>query len=226
MTYNIKGHGALLRGRHIERVAEVIRETAPDVVGIQEVHRRGWKARFHDQAAQLEELTGMHLHFGCAMANGETEYGNALLTRGDIVEAHVESLPGGGEPRALLAAKVEVRGTRFLAYVTHLAAWGRFGARKRLMQAQAVAARVAASDLPYVLMGDFNSSPSSAELRVFHDGSLVTSCFMEDVVTHRATRQCLDYIFVAPQWRIGNARVVTRGPSDHWPLLAELEQAS
>jgi endonuclease/exonuclease/phosphatase family metal-dependent hydrolase len=73
-------------------------------------------------------------------------------------------------------------------------------------------------------MGDFNSSPSSAELSAFHDGKIVMSCFVEKVVTHRATRQCLDYIFVDPGWSIRDARVLQTGPSDHWPLIAELER--
>jgi endonuclease/exonuclease/phosphatase family metal-dependent hydrolase len=225
MTYNIKGHGALLRGDHIDRVAEMIRASNADVIGIQEVHRRGWKARGHDQAAELERLTGMQLFFGRAMGKGDSEYGNALLTRGRIVDAHVEALPGGGEPRSLLVSTVDVDGTRLMAFVTHLAAWGRFGARKRLMQAEAVARLVTTAELPFVLTGDFNSSPTSAELRVFHDGAIVTSCFVDNVITHRATKQCLDYIFVDPKWRIRDARVMQGGPSDHWPLVAALERA-
>lgn len=224
MSYNIKGHGTLLRGAHIDRVAQLIAEEKPDLVGVQEVHRRTWKARFHDQAAELERLTGMQLAFGRAMAKGTTEYGNAILTRGRIADARIEPLPGSGEPRTLLAATVDIDGTTFTAYVTHLAAWGRFGMRTRLAQAEAVSRLVSQSTTPFVLTGDFNTSPSSAELRSFHDGELVMSCFVDPVVTHRATRQCLDYIFVDPSWHIRRAHVVTRGPSDHWPLIAELER--
>ena len=222
MTYNIKGHGSLLRGRHIERVAEVIRETNPDIAGIQEIHRGTWKVRFQDQAAELERLTGMQLYFGRAMGKGKTEYGNALLTRGRIVDAGIDPLPGGGEPRSLLRARVEIDGMQLIAYVTHLAAWGR--ARTRLMQAEAVARIVEKSELPFVLMGDFNSTPTSDELRVFHDGSIVSSCFAETIVTYRATKECLDYIFADPKWLIRDAKVIARGPSDHWPLLAAMER--
>jgi len=224
MTYNIKGHGALLRPRHLERIAEVIRETKPDIVGVQEMHRGTWKARFRDQAAELERLTGMHLFFGRAMGDGRSEYGNAVLTRGTIVDTHIDPLPGKGEPRSMLGATIDVDGVRLIAYVTHLAAWARFGSRTRLLQAEEVARLVAKSELPFVLLGDFNTSPSSAELRVFHDGTIVTSCFVEKIVTHRATKQCLDYIFADPSWQIRDARVIARGPSDHWPLLAAIER--
>jgi len=225
MTYNIKGHGALLRPRHLERIAAVIRETKPDIVGVQELHRGTWKARFRDQAAELERLTGMHLFFGRAMGNGSSEYGNAVLTRGTIVDTHIDPLPGNGEPRSMLGATIDVDGVRLVAYVTHLAAWARFGSRTRLLQAEAAARLVAKSELPFVLMGDFNTSPTSDELRVFHDGTIVTSCFAEKIVTYRATKQCLDYIFTDPTWRISDARVIARGPSDHWPLLATIERS-
>ena len=223
MTYNIKGHGALFGGAaHLERIAAVIREAKPDLVGVQEVHRKGWKARFHDQAAELERLTGMTMCFGRAMAKGSSEYGNAILTRGRIADSHLTPLPGSGEPRAVLCASVDLDGERLHAYVTHLAAWGRFGAKTRLGQAEAVAKLMEASERPFVLTGDFNSKPTSDELRAFHEGDLVLSCFLDPIVTHRATRQCLDYIFVDPGWKVTRADVVREGPSDHWPLVAEL----
>lgn len=224
MTYNIKGQSAVLHARHIERVAEVIRDAKPDIVGVQEMHRGTWQARFRDQAAELERLTGMQLFFGRAMGKGSSEYGNAVLTRGTIVETRIDPLPGKGEPRSMLGATIDVDGTRLIVYVTHLVAWARFGSRTRLMQAEAVARMVAKSKLPFVLMGDFNTNPTSEELRVFHDGSIVTSCVAEKIVTHRATKQCLDYIFTDPTWQIREARVIERGPSDHWPLVATIDR--
>ena len=217
MTYNIKGHAALLRGGHIENIANVITDTRPDVVGLQEVHRRSWQSRFRDQAEELERLTGLTLAFGRAMGNRRSEYGNAILTPGRVSDVQVEVLPGRGEPRSLLAATIDVEGLRLRAYVTHLVAWGRLGSRTRLMQAEAVAKRMARSDLPFVLTGDFNSDPRSEELSVFRNATFVSS-----VVTHRATKKCLDSIFVSPGWQIRSAEVLQRGPSDHWPLVAEI----
>jgi endonuclease/exonuclease/phosphatase family metal-dependent hydrolase len=224
MTYNIKGQAALLRGRHIEEIASVITTAQPDVVGLQEVHRRSWQSRFRDQAAELERLTGLTLAFGRAMGSRRSEYGNAILTRGRVSDVQVEVLPGSGEPRSLLAATVDVDGLRLRTYVTHLVAWGRFGARTRLTQAEAVARTTSRSDLPFVLAGDFNSDPHSEELAVFRNANFVSSCFVDTVITHRATKKCLDYIFVGPRWKIRSAEVVQRGPSDHWPLVAEIER--
>ena len=224
MTYNIKGHGALLSRSHLDEIGRVIREANPDVVGLQEVHRRRWQSRGRDQAAELEQSTGLTLRFGRSLGDDDRDYGNAILARGSVVDARVEPLPGRGEPRSLLASTIEFDGLRMHAYVTHFAAWGRFGTKNRLLQAEAVAKIAETSTLPFVLAGDFNSDPTSEELRVFHDGKLVSSCFPSDVVTHRATKKCLDYIFADSSWQVRDARVLTHGPSDHWPLVVDLER--
>jgi endonuclease/exonuclease/phosphatase family metal-dependent hydrolase len=224
LTYNIKGHGSLFSRSHVDDIAEVIRGANADIAGLQEVHRRTWQARRRDQAAELERATGMSLFFGPSFGDARQDYGNAILTRGRIVDARVEPLPGTGEPRTLLASTVELDGFRLHAFVTHLAAWGRFGARARLMQAEAVAKVASQSELPFVLTGDFNSTPSSDELRVFHDGELVLSCFIAAAITHRATRKCLDYVFADRGWIVRDVQVLKHGPSDHWPVVAELER--
>lgn len=223
MTYNIKGQAARFHRDHIERIGRVIAGAGPDVVGLQEVHRGTWQSRRRDQVADLEAASGMKAYFGPSFGNEQKAYGNAILTNARVEETHVEALPGKGEPRSLLASTVAIGALRFHLYVTHLAAWGRFGSATRLLQAEAAARHAANSTLPFVLVGDFNTSPTSADLRVFHDGKIVTSCFRQPVITHRATKSCLDYIFVDPRWQIRDAHVLREGPSDHWPLIAELE---
>lgn len=222
MTYNIKGHAAFRSSSHMQKIAEIIRQSNADVVGIQEVHRRSVDGRLHDQFADLEALTGLHAFFGRSFTKGGAEYGNVLLTRGRILDARTHPLPGGGEPRTLLSATVELASLKFNVLVTHLTAWGPFGRRVRLAQAETVAREAEKSTLPFVVTGDFNTGPSSKELQAFHRGGLVLSCFVDPIVTHRSTRQCLDYIFADTGWRILNSRVVNEGPSDHWPLVATL----
>src|SRR5437870_9014323 len=112
MTYNIKGHGSLFSRSHIDEVARVIADADADVVGLQEVHRRRWHSRRRDQAADLAAATGMNLFFGRSLGDDESDYGNAILTRGEIVDAHVEPLPGRGEPRTLLASTIDIGGFR------------------------------------------------------------------------------------------------------------------
>lgn len=224
MTYNIKGYGAFFSRWHIDRVARVIADVKPDIVGLQEVHRHTLLSRKRDQAAELERGTGMRLFFGPSFGDARRDYGNAVLTRGEVIEAHVEPLPGTGEPRSLLVSTIAIDGLRLHVYVTHLASGGRFRKRTRLLQSQAVHQIAAGSELPFVLTGDFNSHPRSDELRVLYKGGFAMSCFGGDGITHRATRSCLDYIFIDRGWEIRNTTILKVGPSDHWPLVAELHR--
>lgn len=224
MTYNIQGQAARLRSDHIERVAQLIAEVQPDVVGLQEVHRGGWQARGHDQASIIGRLTGMRLSFGPAFSNSRSAFGNAILTSGAILRSTVHPLPGRGEPRSMLACALDVRGVSFHACVTHLAAWGPIGARARGKQAAEVARLAGELAGPIILTGDFNAEPGRRELAPLHQGSLMLSCFRGGEVTYARTRQCLDSILVDRGWRVTHAEVRREGPSDHWPMIAELER--
>lgn len=225
MSYNVKGHGVLSRRSHIEEVAATIAAVSPDLVGLQEIHRRSPRSLHKDQLEEIGNATGLNVCFGRSFSFGIGEYGNALLTRGTIVGHEVHRLPGKGEPRTLLSARVEIDRLQFDVFVTHLAAWGFLGRRTRREQARVVAEITRRSTFPFILLGDFNTTPRSDELREFHHGGLVVSCFSGPVVTHRSTRQCLDYIFVDPEWRIESAEVLKEGPSDHWPLVARLRRS-
>ena len=225
MTYNVQGQASRLRSDHIERVAQLIAEVRPDVAGLQEVHRGGWQARGRDQASEIEQLTGMQLSFGPAFSNTRSVFGNAILTSGDILQSSVHPLPGGGEPRSLLTCALDVRGFHLQASVTHLAAWGPLAARTRGKQAAEVARLLAEVGGPVILTGDFNAPPGRRELSALHQGRLMLSCFHGGEVTYPRTRQCLDSILVDRGWRVTHAEVRKEGPSDHWPMIAELERA-
>src|SRR5436189_3946811 len=112
MTYNIKGQAAARRPDHIAKIAEVIISLAPDIVGLQEVHCRT-RAAGIDQGEQLAHLAGLNSSFGrsCSLDGGD--YGNLVLTRGEILQTEVFPLLGAGEPRSVMQTDVNLDGMRF-----------------------------------------------------------------------------------------------------------------
>lgn len=224
MSYNIRGGQAALHGTsYLDSIGELIASSGADVIGLQDVHRETWRSRFRDQAEELRARTGFNLAFAPSMDLSRGACGNALLTRGAILHTLTHRLPGKGEPRTMLEALVELRGGVFTAYVTHLASSGRHGSVARLRQASHASRVVRRSRIPFVLASDFNSPPTIRELRMFSDRSRIVSC-LEAVAKGEMTGECLDYIFVDPQWSVTSARVLGGGPSDHRPLIAELER--
>jgi endonuclease/exonuclease/phosphatase family metal-dependent hydrolase len=229
LSYNIHGQAHLFDRRYLERIARVIAEVKPDVVGLQEVHRGGWKARAEDQAAALGRLTGMAAAFGPSFEVRGNAFGNAVLTSGELLSTEVVPLPAPGEPRTLLTARIAFpdRSLDEISFhVTHLAAWGRWGRPARSLQSTALLERLRQSSGPFVLVGDLNAVPGAPELKPLMAGEVLRMCGDALLCTHRVMRQRIDYVFADPGWTPVAERVVQRGPSDHWPILVELQRSS
>lgn len=222
MTFNIEGHASLLRADHIEQIAATIRKYNPDIVAINEAHRKTWQARFGDQVEDLRQLTGLNVVFGRSYRFMGGDFGNAVLTRGDIISSDVHKLPGTGEPRTLLESVVRVGGGTIEFYVAHAAAWSTFGRTARRAQLQCINAHVTASAYPYIMAGDLNAPPDAPEVKEFLAGNVLKFTGDPRVPTHRLLEQHLDYILVDPGWTVRSAMVLDDGPSDHRPVFAEL----
>jgi endonuclease/exonuclease/phosphatase family metal-dependent hydrolase len=223
MSFNIEGHATLLRGdEHIADIAQVINKYQPDIVGINEAHRKTWQARFGDHTKQLADLTRMNVLFGRSYTFLGGDFGNAILTRGQVVSSDVHELPGTGEPRTLLESVVRVNGGTIEFFVTHTAAWASLGREGRKLQLQCISDHIGASAHPFVLTGDLNAPPEAPEMTSFLSVNVMQLAGDPKTPTHRVMEQRLDYILADRGWSVRNARVLDDGPSDHRPIIAEL----
>ena len=226
MSYNVGGHGARWSRRHVDRVAAAIVEASPDVVGLQEVHRGTKHSRLEDQAETLARLTGFEVRFGRSFHLDGGEFGNAVLTRGEVRSAEVHLLPGPGEPRTLLHSRIGLESGEIEFYVTHLAAWGRWGRAARTVQIAGLVERLRQSTGPFVLVGDLNAPPDAPEIGTLLAAELFRLCGDDVACTHRFMRQRIDYVFADPGWKTCSYRVIRAGPSDHWPVMVELQRGT
>lgn len=222
MTYNIAGHDQLYDRDHIRKIADVIRQVKPDIVGLQEVHRKTWQARFHDQAKELQALTGLNIFFGPSYGEVGGGFGNAILTRGSLVSAVIHPLPSIGEPRSLIESVIRIDGANINVYITHLTAWGRLKSASRDEELQCIAKHVRTSLYPYLLLGDFNAPPDRDEMQKFRMMNAAQICGPDLGVTLPMLRERIDYIFADYGWGVRSTRVLDIGPSDHYPVVAEL----
>lgn len=222
MTYNIAGHDELIDGDHVREIAAAIRRFHPDIVALQEVHRKTWQARFRDQLAELESRTGLHGTFAPSYVQWGGGYGNAILTRGQLVRAEAHSLPCIGEPRALLEATIRIDGGTVSFYVTHLTTWGRLNAKIRAEQLHCLAREVRTSRYPYILAGDFNTPPHSPEMEAFRRENAAQLATDAIGPTFPRWNEQIDYIFADYGWQVRASRAWPIEVSDHLPVTAEL----
>ncbi len=227
MSWNIHGSAARSDPDHIEKVVETIRTLDPDVVMLQEVHRKTQAAGGIDQFEILARTLRMNGCFGESLEVGEHgSYGNAILTDGDIVSTRRFALPGRGEPRTMLECRGKWQNIEVPLLTTHLTAWDRANRRTRARQAQAIEMKLNEDASPLTILGgDFNASLTSPELAPIATGTFLRPAISRYVVTHPGTGRSYDHLLMGDAWTVDEGRVIRQGPSDHWPLLATVRLA-
>ena len=213
LTYNIR-HGQGEDGWVSNaRVARVVRDAAPDVVGMNEVWRL---TRSFDQPAVLADKLGFDVAFEANASFGPWQQGNLILSRGRIVRWDNIELPHGLERRGCLLAEIALDGVRIAFASTHLS----LERRVRSLQLAALV-RELPRDLPLVLAGDMNCTAEELEpLREILELAPAPASFPALIPFRR-----LDHIAFSAHWRLSHVSAIRTIASDHLPVVADLEPA-
>jgi endonuclease/exonuclease/phosphatase family metal-dependent hydrolase len=164
--------------RRFEVIATVLAETAPDVVGLQEVWARGEV----NAAGLLARRLGLNWAWVPSphpetwqgrIGDSSLSFGNAVLSRWPVAGVAHADLPGpaSGAPdgRRVLLAALDTPAGRLPFFTTHLSSFlGRSALRCAQVRrvAEFVAEHSSADGLPPVVTGDLNAVPESDEVRL------------------------------------------------------------
>ncbi|MEC1478168.1 endonuclease/exonuclease/phosphatase family protein [Bacillus haynesii] len=230
MTFNIHHGKGRDRRVDLERTAGVIAQSGCDIIGLNEVDQHySNRSDYEDQIGRLAEQLNMHYAYCPSLSlssddsSVKRQYGNALLTRFPIVKEQHHSfnfVKGLVEGRSLLEADVRIGDRLFRVFVTHLS----LNPWLHGKQTDFLIERVQESDLPVIVMGDFNMKPYSRGWKKV--GEKLADLWDESQYGHGFTypshrpRRRLDYIFLSPSFHVTAAEVVAVDPSasDHLPL--------
>lgn len=226
-SYNIHSCLGTDGRRDPARVARVIREIDPDIIGLQEVDAGYWTAHGEDQLERLAGETGLQGVSGPTLKSSSGEYGNAVLSRWPVTEVRRFdlSLPGR-EPRGALDVTVQPAWGTVRMLVTH------FGLRaaERFTQAGALIGLLEGerADIE-VLAGDFNEwGPRRKTIRLL-DARLGPSGAVRSWPS-RFPLFALDRIWWQPRGAPVELRAhrspAARRASDHLPVTARLRWAA
>ena len=154
-SYNI--HRGVGRDRRLDldRIADVIGEMSPDVIGLQEVTQEAG-APHADQAAYLATRLGMDYAMGVTRSHGRGMFGNAVLTRLPVLgSAQCDLSHKKREPRSCLRVDLAANSRTLHIFTCHLG----LAMQERREQLDLLADFIRGSsglEGPRVLMGDFN----------------------------------------------------------------------
>ena len=161
--------------RREPRIARVIEEMSPDIIGLQEV----WATADENQAERLSKELGLNWawvpssapeHFQRRIADTTMQVGNAILSRWPIVSRVSRNLPSSSadDGRTALITVVAAPSSP-IAFVTTQLASAVGESALRCEQVRALIGHIV-DEVPetamLVLTGDFNAEPDSDEIRL------------------------------------------------------------
>jgi endonuclease/exonuclease/phosphatase family metal-dependent hydrolase len=228
------------RKRSETRIAEVIAEMSLDIVALQEVDLGRRRSARADQTKIIADQLGWRGYFHPAMRRDDEHYGNAILSRYPFTFQRGIELPGTApffcrETRAAIELEIETHLGKVHVINTHLG----LGSRERFVQAQLLARSewraAVATDIPLILLGDFNSPRGSQAYRTLNRHlrnvrELIPATGPIRTFPTRFPVLGVDHIFVNGPFQPVSLTVhrspLARVASDHYPLVAEFVRPS
>ncbi len=229
MTYNIHVGVGMDKKLDLERIAGVINQQHPDLVGLQEVDRGVERTQRIDEIAELARLTRMDYAFAFNLKYQGGQYGVAILSRYAIraTDHRLYKNTREAERRGFIRAEVNIAGRVINFVTTHLDYQYEDG---RIYEAEQLLSGLKDVKGPLILVGDFNDVPTGGAYKLisnqFHDAWMESHASGEGF-SYPADKPAkrIDYILTrqTDQIKARRAWIPETLASDHVPVVADLE---
>ena len=180
MSYNIK-YGQLV-GLDLSKLAAVIKESNPDIIGLQEVDDGTRRSNQKKETDELATLTGMtHRFYGSAFDFDGGRYGLAILSKFPLSNTRVVRLDdrtrpeNGFEPRISVVADVEVPGETIRFATLHAS----LHEEEHRLNGQRLLDALGDRKDQSIVVGDFNEKPGETI------GDMLTGAGMTDAYNEK-----------------------------------------
>jgi len=229
MTYNIHVGVGMDKKLDLPRIAGIIKQQHPDLVGLQEVDRGVERTGRIDEIAELAKLTKMEYAFAFNLKYQGGQYGVAILSRYPIrsFDHRLYKNTREAERRGFIRAEVQIDGRVINFVTTHLDYQYEDG---RVFEAEQLLAALKDVKGPLIIVGDFNDVPAGGTYK------LVRGQFADAWIESESSDQGFSYPADKPAKRIDyilsrrtdlirtkKAWTVSTLASDHVPVVADLE---
>jgi endonuclease/exonuclease/phosphatase family metal-dependent hydrolase len=203
---------------NLEEISGLVRSF--DMVGIQESDAGSIRSGFISQTTSLARLGGFD--YWAEQVNRDMVFAKhsiGFLSRYPIVSVSRHQLPGKIPGRGLMVAHIDLEGQAVAFAVSHLS----LGPRDRIKQAGYIGGIIRELNCQTILMGDFNCTSDSEELKV-----IAEKAGLRPAIRNMATypswkpRRDIDHMLVSEGIVVRKARTINFAMSDHLPLAIEV----
>lgn len=230
MTYNIHtgiGTDGVL---DLQRIADVIKNSNADVIGLNEVDKNyDARSNYVDQPAWLASKLGMYYVFqktswkapNAASGNLPREFGHMVLSKYPI-EAYDSMIftEYDNHFRGLLETRINMNGNTFHFYITHLGT----EVADHPSQVQELLTYTSRRAGPKIVAGDFNFIPTDsphAVMAMSYNDPLGTAQTPYTFKPANPTKR-LDYLWGTPHVQFSNSGIISTQASDHFPFVSDV----
>jgi len=229
MTYNIHVGVGMDKKLNLARIAGVINQQHPDLVGLQEVDRGVERTQRIDEIAELAQLTKMEYAFAFNLKYQGGQYGVAILSKSPILASdhHLYLNTREAERRGFIRAEVRIGGRLINFVTTHLDYQYEDG---RVYEAQQLLAAMKDVKGPLIVVGDFNDVPAGEAYKLTRqsfDDAWFSLQPNDEGFSYPADKPAkrIDYIFMrqVDGIKVRRAWIPETLASDHVPVVADLE---
>ena len=238
MTFNIQ-HAFDYQNKKVDigLFIDKIKGFDVDICGLNEVRGEGPLKDYSDQTNIIADGLGYNRYFGEAIkVKGTSPYGNAIISKIPFKFVETVRIPDpeksneinrDGEPvhyesRIIIRAVFEENGKEFCALVTHMG----LALSERKNAVETLCRLIDETEMPVILMGDFNSTPDDEVLLPLFERLEDTDKLSSkpDASTYASYDPSIkiDYILYRGL-KCSGAETVEEIISDHFPITAEFE---
>jgi endonuclease/exonuclease/phosphatase family metal-dependent hydrolase len=228
MSYNIHVGIGMDKKLDLARIADVIKQSRADIVGLQEVDRGVERTGRLDEIKELARLTGMDYAFAHNLDYQGGQYGVAVLSRFPILAIDHRRYANRRERerRGFIRVEVEVEGHRLNFVTTHLDYQFLDG---RVFETEQLLKALGDVRGPLIVVGDFNEEPPGGAYEMMLKAGFADAWKQETApgLTYPADKPAkrIDYVFhrnLGADVRT-DATVPDTLASDHRPLVVSFK---
>ena len=194
-------------------IIDFLKHSDADIICLQEVNE---SAKVGFQVSSLKEELGMYSHFGANVVNLNSNYGLVTYSKYKIIRQNHVYLSSRREQRGILHTVIDVRGKKVNVINVHL------GTQKDEQELQLKELQDFINNLgdeTYIIAGDFNSANINLNDEII---DVAEKLDKSNTLTFALGSERIDYVFVSPNIKPINYRVIIKKLSDHYPIFVKL----
>ena len=230
MTFNVQ-HFLDYKNQKIDfdLFSDFIKSCDVDLCGLNEVRGEGPVEGYTDQLNTVADKLGYERYFGEAIkVRGTSPYGNGIIAKNKFKTVQTVKIPDpkiklpwrNYESRCVIRASAEFDGKEVLFLVCHMG----LSESERKNAVKTICRLLDETDIPAVVMGDFNETPDKPLLSPLFDRLSDTDCVAEtkNLPTYPSDKPKIkiDYMLFRGL-ECKNVCTVNKVVSDHLPIIAE-----